>query len=140
LKATDRRASELSTGRATSMPDVDLRPLLDLATSVAREAGAIQRERFHFERTVEAKSSPSDAVTEVDRACEELIVSRILEARPDDSILGEEGAARVGTSGVRWVIDPLDGTVNYVYRRADFSVSVGVEVDGVPSVGAVYDT
>lgn len=118
----------------------DLRELYHLALSAAEEAGRIHRDRLHFERTVEAKSSPSDAVTEVDRACEELIVARITAARPDDSIVGEEGADRVGTSGVRWVIDPLDGTVNYVYRRHDFSVSIGVEVDGMPSVGAVYDS
>lgn len=122
------------------MTPPDLRELYRLAVSAAEEAGRIQQERLHFPRTVEAKSSPSDAVTEVDRACEELIVARITAARPHDSIVGEEGANRVGTSGVRWLIDPLDGTVNYVYRRADFSVSIGVEVDGEPLVGAVYDS
>jgi myo-inositol-1(or 4)-monophosphatase len=117
----------------------DLRALHDLAVATAREAGSLQLERFHFERTIDTKSSPSDAVTEVDRACEELIVARIRAARPEDAIIGEEGANLVGRSGVAWVIDPLDGTVNYVYRRAEFSVSIGVEVDGVASVGAVYD-
>ena len=119
---------------------VDLREIYHLALSAAEEAGRIHQERLHFERTIETKSSPADAVTEVDRACEELIVSRIVAARPDDSIVGEEGADRVGTSGVAWYLDPLDGTVNYVYRRHDFSVSIGVEVDGVPSVGVVYDS
>ena len=109
---------------------VDLREIYHLALSAAEEAGRIHQERLHFERTIETKSSPADAVTEVDRACEELIVSRIVAARPDDSIVGEEGADRVGTSGVSWYLDPLDGTVNYVYRRHDFSVSIGVEVDG----------
>ncbi len=123
----------------TTPADPNLRALHDLAVDAAREAGRVQLERFHFERTIDTKSSPSDAVTEVDRACEELIVGRIRAARPDDAIVGEEGTNHAGTSGVAWVIDPLDGTVNYVYRRADFSVSIGVEVDGVPSVGAVYD-
>lgn len=122
------------------MTTPDLREIYHLALSMAEEVGRIHQERLHMPRTVEAKSSPSDAVTEVDRACEELIVSRIVAARPDDSIVGEEGTNRVGTSGVSWVIDPLDGTVNYVYRRADFSVSIGVEVDGEPAVGVVYDS
>ena len=118
----------------------DLRQIYHLALGAAEAAGRIHQERLNFPRTIEVKSSPADAVTEVDRACEELIVSRIVAARPDDSIVGEEGADRVGTSGVKWYIDPLDGTVNYVYRRHDFSVSIGVEVDGVPSVGVVYDS
>lgn len=122
------------------MPSPDLREIYHLAVDAAEAAGRIQQERLHFERTIDVKSSPADAVTEVDRACEELIVSRIVAARPDDTIVGEEGADRTGTSGVAWFIDPLDGTVNYVYRRHDFSVSIGVEVDGVPAVGVVYDS
>ena len=109
-----------------------------LATATAREAGVLLLDGFEGTRTVDAKSSPTDAVTEMDRAAEALIVRRILEARPDDGLLGEEGAARPGTSGVRWVIDPLDGTVNYLYRRPDFAVSIAVEVEGVPVAGAVY--
>ncbi|MEX1022446.1 MAG: inositol monophosphatase family protein [Dehalococcoidia bacterium] len=119
--------------------DPDLRALHDLALDIAREAGRLQMDALHGVRTVEAKSSPTDAVTEVDRACEALIVRRILEARPDDSILGEEGADHTGASGVRWVIDPLDGTVNYLYRRGAFAVSLGIEVDGQPAAGAVFD-
>ena len=122
------------------MTTPDLREIYHLALGAAEEAGRIHQDRLNFPRTIEVKSSPADAVTEVDRACEELIVSRIVATRPDDSIVGEEGADRVGASGVKWYIDPLDGTVNYVYRRHDFSVSIGVEVDGVPSVGVVYDS
>ena len=118
----------------------DLREIYHLAVAAAREAGRIQLERLHFDRTIDTKSSPTDAVTEVDRACEELIVARIRAARPDDAIVGEEGTDHAGSSGVAWHIDPLDGTVNYVYRRGDFSVAIGVEVDGVASVGAVYDS
>ncbi len=118
---------------------VNLTELHALAMDIAREAGVIQVSRLHLEQVVDSKSTPTDAVTEVDRACEELIVRRILAVRPDDSILGEEGASRQGTSAVRWVIDPLDGTVNYVYRRGAFAVSIGIEVAGVPSVGVVHD-
>lgn len=109
-----------------------------LAEAIAREAGALLLDGFEGTRTVDAKSSPTDVVTEMDRAAEVLIVRRILEARPGDGILGEEGADRPSTTGVRWVIDPLDGTVNYLYRRPDWAVSVAVEVEGRPVAGAVF--
>lgn len=122
---------------------VNMTELHALAVDIAREAGVIQTSRLHLERTIDSKSTPTDAVTEVDRACEDLIVRRILEARPEDSILGEEGANRQGTSTLRWVIDPLDGTVNYVYRRGVFAVSLGIESTvgsvTVPVVGVVHD-
>jgi len=78
-------------------------------------------------------------VTEVDRAAERAIVDGIVSARPDDAILGEEGTDREGTSGVRWVIDPLDGTASYVLGYPGYSVSIGVEIDGRASVGVVVD-
>jgi len=118
----------------------DLLELQQLSEVIAREAGAVLLTRLHEVRTdVATKSSLTDMVSEVDRESEALIVSRILAARPDDSILGEEGSERDGTSGVRWVIDPLDGTTNYLYRRGDFCVSIGVEVDGALAVGVVFD-
>lgn len=114
--------------------------LLALARDVAFEAGALLREHASSVRElVETKSSPTDMVTEVDRASEALIVTRILAARPDDSILGEEGSARTGTSRVRWVIDPLDGTTNYLYGFPAYAVSIAAEVDGDTAVGVVYD-
>ena len=76
-------------------------------------------------------------VSEMDRGAEQLIVDAVLAARPDDSIMGEEGTAREGTSGVRWIIDPLDGTTNYLYGLPAWSVSIGVEVDGELYVGVV---
>jgi myo-inositol-1(or 4)-monophosphatase len=85
------------------------------------------------------KSSPTDHVTEVDRASEQLIVEGIRRGRPDDGILGEEGAAREGTSGVRWIIDPLDGTTNFVYDLPAYAVSIGVEHEGRTVVGVVVD-
>ncbi len=86
---------------------------------------------------VSTKSSGTDMVSEMDRASETLIVDGILAARPDDAILGEEGGGRVGTSGVRWVIDPLDGTTNYLYRHPIWAVSVAAEVDGTVQAGVV---
>ena len=78
-------------------------------------------------------------VSEVDRESEALIVARILAARPHDAILGEEGAERSGTSGVRWVIDPLDGTTNFLYGRPEFAVAIAAEVDGRVVAGVVHD-
>jgi myo-inositol-1(or 4)-monophosphatase len=76
----------------------------------------------------------------VDKEAERLIVDRLSEQRPDDAILGEEGTSRDGTSGVRWVVDPLDGTTNYVYGYPAYSVSVAVEIDGDARVGVVLDS
>lgn len=78
-------------------------------------------------------------VTEMDRAAEELITRRLLEARPDDAVVGEEGAAESGTSGVTWVVDPLDGTTNYLYRIPAFAVSIAAERDGQAVAGAVFN-
>ncbi len=86
------------------------------------------------------KSSAADLVTDVDRASERAIVEGILAERPDDAILGEEGTDRPGTTGVRWVIDPLDGTASYVRGHPGYCVSIGVEVDGEPAVGVVVDS
>jgi myo-inositol-1(or 4)-monophosphatase len=114
--------------------------LLALALDVAREAGELVRTRREAGVTVAGtKSSVTDVVTEADRASEELIVRRVLAARPDDGFLGEEGSDTPGTSGVRWVIDPIDGTVNYLYGLPQYAVSIGVEVDGLVEVGVVVN-
>ncbi len=120
-------------------PPAEHADLRSLAERVAREAGALLRDRLHHPRTVDTKSSPTDAVTDADRAAAALIVARLAQARPDDGLLGEEGTNHAGTTGYRWCIDPLDGTVNYLYRRPGYCVSVGVELDGRPVAGAVYD-
>lgn len=86
---------------------------------------------------VDAKSSPTDAVTQMDREAERLLVQHLLDGRPDDAIVGEEGANRVGTSGVRWIVDPLDGTVNYIYGLPMWGVSVAAEIDGELQIGIV---
>jgi fructose-1,6-bisphosphatase/inositol monophosphatase family enzyme len=78
-------------------------------------------------------------VSEMDHASERLIVDALLEARPDDGIVAEEGAERAGTSGVRWVIDPLDGTTNYLYGLPGWNVSIAAEDDGGIVAGVVAD-
>ena len=86
---------------------------------------------------VATKSSSTDVVTEMDQASERLIARRILAQRPSDSILGEEGGQSPGQSPVRWIVDPLDGTVNYLYDLPDWAVSVAAEVSGQVVAGAV---
>jgi myo-inositol-1(or 4)-monophosphatase len=86
---------------------------------------------------VQTKSSPTDVVTEMDRAAEDLIRDRLLAARPGDAVLGEEGGQTGAGEGVRWIVDPLDGTVNYLYGLPDWAVSIAAEVDGVIVAGAV---
>lgn len=112
--------------------------LRDLALAVAREAGAlVVRLRREGVRVAGAKSSATDIVTEADRACERLVLDRLLGARPDDGIVGEEGSERTGTSGVVWIVDPIDGTVNYLYGLPHFAVSIAAEVDGEVVAGVV---
>ena len=111
--------------------------LADLARRAAQSAGRLLKDERPVELVVDAKSSPTDVVTQMDRAAEEHLAELILGERPGDGILGEEGGERSGTTGVRWVVDPLDGTTNYLYGLPLWSVSVGVEVSGVVVAGAV---
>jgi myo-inositol-1(or 4)-monophosphatase len=110
--------------------------LLGLARAVAAEAGRLLLDR-PADLGVGTKSTPTDVVTVMDRRSERLLVDRIRAARPDDGFLGEEGSASAGTSGVRWVLDPVDGTVNYLYDLPYWSVSVAAELDGEVVVGVV---
>lgn len=112
---------------------------LTLATDLAREAGALALAMRHGIELLDTKSSPTDAVTLADRAVETLLVSALAAARPADGVLGEEGAGVAGTSGVRWVIDPIDGTVNYLYGIPQWAVSIGVEDSAGSFVGVVFD-
>jgi myo-inositol-1(or 4)-monophosphatase len=86
---------------------------------------------------VQTKSSPTDVVTQMDRAAERLIVERIRAVRPGDAFLGEEGGASDGSSGVRWIIDPIDGTVNYLYDLPDWAVSIAAESGGEVVAGVI---
>jgi myo-inositol-1(or 4)-monophosphatase len=114
--------------------------LLELACSAAGMAAGLLVSRHERVEVVATKSSPTDVVTEMDRAAEELIRRRILAERPGDVILGEEGG-QVGEAGqgdqVRWIVDPLDGTVNYLYGLPDWAVSIAAEVAGTVVAGVV---
>ncbi|WP_328438124.1 inositol monophosphatase [Streptomyces sp. NBC_00444] len=112
--------------------------LLALAQEAARQAGELLRDGRPADLAVAAtKSSPIDVVTEMDIAAEKLITGLIADRRPDDGFLGEEGASVEGSSGIRWVIDPLDGTVNYLYGLPTWAVSIAAEQNGERVVGVV---
>ncbi|WGL53959.1 inositol monophosphatase family protein [Nocardioides sp. BP30] len=126
--------------------------LLALAQEAARAAADLVRERAA--RTVEVaatKSTDTDVVTEADRASEDLIRRIVAAKRPDDAFLGEEGGQSdgqsdgqsegqtEGRSGVRWIVDPIDGTVNFLYGIARYAVSVAAERDGEVVAGVVID-
>lgn len=114
--------------------------LLALALDVAREAGRlVAGHRAAGVEVADTKTSATDIVTAADHASEALVRARVLAARPDDGFLGEEQSETVGTSGVRWIVDPIDGTVNYFYGFPQYAVSIGVEVDGVTEVGVVVN-
>lgn len=118
---------------------VDLDATLSLATDLAREAGALALSMRAGVRQLDTKSSPTDVVTAADKAVEDLLHSALRVARPEDGVLGEEGAARTGTTGVRWVIDPIDGTVNFLYGLPQWAVSIGVEDSAGTMAGVVFD-
>jgi myo-inositol-1(or 4)-monophosphatase len=103
--------------------------LLDRALRAAQRAATLLLEERPDVLLVESKSTATDAVTEMDRASEALLVADLV-GDGGDGVLGEEGGERPGVSGVRWVLDPLDGTVNYLYRLPVWAVSVAAEQDG----------
>jgi myo-inositol-1(or 4)-monophosphatase len=115
--------------------------LLALAIDVARRAGALLLERFDDgrERALSSKTSPTDPVSEADLASERMIRERLALARPADGFLGEEGGGEEGSSGLTWVVDPLDGTVNFLFGIPQWCVSVAVQDDHGPLAGAIFD-
>ncbi len=119
------------------MSAADPAHLCDLAVDVAREAGELAARGQAGIGVLDTKSSPTDVVTEMDRSVEELIRKRLLNARPGDAVLGEEGGAATGSTGVRWIVDPIDGTVNYLYGRDEWAVSIAAESDGEIVAGVV---
>lgn len=111
------------------------RELRVLAERLAVEAGEILLKMTTGR--VSTKSTPTDLVTDADRAAEHHIFSVLQRERPDDSIIAEEGSVQEGNSGIQWVVDPLDGTVNYVYGYPHWCVSIGVE--GAARLGVIHD-
>jgi len=118
----------------------DPKELRLLAEHAARETGRLLLQ--HAERGLrglDTKSTATDMVSDADREAEELLQAILLEARPLDGLLGEEGAGVEGVTGLRWVVDPLDGTTNFVFGYPQWAVSVAVEDDRGPLAGAIFD-
>lgn len=119
-----------------SAPDPD--DLRALAVRVATEAGELAAQGQEGITVLDTKSSPTDVVTKMDRATEELIRSRLLAERPGDAFIGEEeGGDEAGAAPVRWIVDPIDGTVNYLYGSPDWGVAIAAEIDGQVVAAAV---
>jgi myo-inositol-1(or 4)-monophosphatase len=115
--------------------------LLEVANNAARMAGELLLERVQSgrEREVSSKSTPTDLVSEADLASERAIKELLAERRPGDGFLGEEGGEQQGSSGLSWVVDPLDGTVNFLFGIPQWCVSVAVRDGAGTLAGAVYD-
>ena len=118
---------------------------MDIARELAAETGQLIAQGRSQAEVSATKSSPIDIVTQMDVAAEAHLRERLAQLRPDDAILGEEGDTKAGTSGITWVLDPIDGTVNYLYGLPFFAVSVAA-VQGEPTpltwealAGAVHD-
>jgi myo-inositol-1(or 4)-monophosphatase len=116
---------------------LDLHPLLPAAWHAAGAAGRFLKDERPRVLAIDTKSTPTDSVTVMDRTAEAMISAALLGPRPDDGLLGEEGGERLGTSGVRWIVDPLDGTVNYLFELPMWGVSIAAEEQGVVTVGVV---
>ncbi|WP_256557236.1 inositol monophosphatase family protein [Lentzea sp. HUAS12] len=117
----------------------DPRPLVDIATAIGREAGAlVQRMRASAVVSFDTKSTSTDVVTAADRASEQLVRTRLSELRPGEPVLGEEEGGTL-VEGLTWVVDPIDGTVNYLYGIPWYSVSIAAQLDGESVAGAVFE-
>lgn len=131
----------------TSSPTYSPAQLAQIAMEVARTAGdRVRKLRGQGVDVAAAKSSAVDIVTEADREAERIVTAALREARPNDGIVGEEGTGLEGSSGITWVIDPIDGTVNYLYNLPMYTVSIAATVpsaayaDGRRAIaGAVYN-
>jgi myo-inositol-1(or 4)-monophosphatase len=114
----------------------ELRTLAELVSAtVGREVANRREGEFRWT----TKSSTSDVVTEIDTWSEEAVVEMLSERRPDDGFLGEEGTSRPGSSGITWVIDPVDGTTNLLYNLQGYSVSIAARTEDEVLAGAVFD-
>jgi len=114
------------------------RELADIAAELARAAGDVLRTR-PSDLDIRSKSTPTDAVTVMDRAAERVVLDGLRARRPGDRVVAEESGDSEGDGAVVWYVDPLDGTVNYLYGLPPYAVSIAAVVDGEPVAGAVYD-
>ena len=141
MSGADARGQDVS---GVDAPRIDAREadaLLELAVEAATTAGALLAERVRHgaEHHVSAKSTPTDLVSEADLASERAIRELLAQRRPHDGFIGEEGDHDEGSSGLSWVVDPLDGTINFLFGIPEWCVSVAVRDREGTVAGAVYD-
>ncbi|MGK9045156.1 inositol monophosphatase family protein [Mammaliicoccus vitulinus] len=111
------------------------------AYQIIAEAGKVIRDSIDEEIQIETKSNPNDLVTNIDKETEERLFNQIMSTYPEHRILGEEGHGKdiKDTSGVLWIVDPIDGTLNFVHQQENFAISIGIYIDGEKYAGFVYD-
>lgn len=121
--------------------EMDLKALDLFAKEIIFEAGKRIRDSFSYDLEIETKSSKNDLVTNIDRETESFFVSKIKDYDPSHRIIGEEGMGERADSleGVVWIIDPIDGTMNFVKQHRHFFISIGIYVDGVGKLGYIFD-
>ena len=117
----------------------NIQSYLDLAIRLAHEAGMYALAEQKKGLQIERKTNQFDLVTNVDKHNEAFIQSEIAKVFPDHEYLGEEGASTTTSSGIRWIVDPIDGTINFAHGLPIWCVSIGVEVNGAIECGAIYD-
>jgi myo-inositol-1(or 4)-monophosphatase len=124
-----------------TQPQPSPQELLELAKSQALAAGALLLESFlgSHEHEIDSKSTPTDLVSEADRLAERVIREGLAVQRPADGFLGEESGGQNGSSGLRWVVDPLDGTVNFLFGIPQWCVSIAVQDERGSLAGVIYD-
>ncbi len=118
---------------------MEYKKALTLAVSLSRQAGTLLKQRLREEKKVRTKSHQRDFVTEFDLAAEKLIINGIRAAFPDHAILSEEQGSYAAKSPYQWIIDPLDGTNNFIRGYPHFAVSIALEVNGKIEIGSIYD-
>ncbi|MDA7026319.1 inositol monophosphatase family protein [Bacillus sp. CLL-7-23] len=120
----------------TNWKEIDL-----LAKTWVKEAGQKIKEAMREEVTIETKSNPNDLVTNIDKETEQFLIDNIQSVFPDHHILGEEGQGDKLTSldGIVWMIDPIDGTMNFVHQKRNFTISIGIFENGIGKIGLIYD-
>lgn len=119
----------------------DINAIHTCATNWIIEAGERIKQSFQSTLNIETKSNPNDLVTNIDKETERFFISKINETFPTHRVLGEEGIGDPLTdlNGIVWIIDPIDGTLNFVHQQRNFAISIGIYVDGVGKIGLIYD-
>jgi myo-inositol-1(or 4)-monophosphatase len=130
---------ELSEQMTTAPEQTLNEELLDVAVTAALAAAEILLARYGGHMEISRKTTPTDLVSDADRAAEDAVLTLLSERRPRDGVLSEEGGREDSDSGIRWIVDPLDGTVNYLFRIPIWAVSIAAEDEKGTLVGVVHD-